>query len=271
MKRCLMLLIIVIFVFVGCGINKDVSLQSVLDSGQIRIATSPDYPPFEFIDSRKSGKEQYVGADIKLMKFIANELKVKLVIQATNFDTVLALTYDKTVDLAISGFTYSIDREENYLYSDYYFDEGEQGILVLKSKYTVETTFDEFIDKLIGAQSSTLQSYFVTEQIGKNSLKKFERLADGIMLLDNNNIDGIALSERVAMMIINQYSNKYVFLNQRFIVNTEETRTYVILPKESNALANKINVIIEKVIDERLYYKWDDEAKALAYELGVMG
>lgn len=35
------------------------------------MALSPDFSPMEFVDSSKTGQEQYVGFDVSLAKFIA--------------------------------------------------------------------------------------------------------------------------------------------------------------------------------------------------------
>ena len=36
-------------------------LQQILDRGELIVGTSPDFPPMEFIDTTKTGQDQYVG------------------------------------------------------------------------------------------------------------------------------------------------------------------------------------------------------------------
>ena len=51
-------------------------LEEIQQKGKLVMAVSPDFPPFEFIDNTKSGIDQYVGADIELGKYIAEQLGV---------------------------------------------------------------------------------------------------------------------------------------------------------------------------------------------------
>ena len=40
-------------------------LDEIKERGVLVVGTSPDFPPNEFIDSTKSGQDQYVGSDIE--------------------------------------------------------------------------------------------------------------------------------------------------------------------------------------------------------------
>mgnify|MGYP000366942879 CR=1 FL=1 len=52
-----------LFAFAGCNQSK----KEVL-----KVATSPDFAPMEFVDSSKKGQDAYVGFDISLAKYIDN-------------------------------------------------------------------------------------------------------------------------------------------------------------------------------------------------------
>ena len=51
---------------------------------EIVVAMSPDFAPMEFVDTSRSGEEQYVGYDVLLAKYIANHPGKKLVISNEN-------------------------------------------------------------------------------------------------------------------------------------------------------------------------------------------
>ena len=123
MKKLMYLIIfILVFVLVGCG-STDQRLEKIINKKEIVIITSPDYPPFEFIDTSKEGMDKYIGADIELMKYIANELGVTLKLEVADFNTTLASLGLGTVDLAISGYTYDSERAANYELSIPYYNE----------------------------------------------------------------------------------------------------------------------------------------------------
>ncbi len=65
----------------------DTSLQDILDQGEISVAISPDYAPYEYLDLA-SGEVK--GSDIELAKYIAKELGVTLKIEQMNFESCLA-------------------------------------------------------------------------------------------------------------------------------------------------------------------------------------
>ena len=81
----------------GCGSGSDSNkeesknaLEKVQDAGVLKVAVSPDFAPYEFMDPSKSGQDTYVGADIEMIKYIAEKLGVKMEILAMDFDTCLA-------------------------------------------------------------------------------------------------------------------------------------------------------------------------------------
>ena len=83
---CLLLAALTVFALCACGSSDKSALQEIKDSGVLTVALSPDFAPMEFVDSSKTGQEQYVGFDVMLAQFIADELGVKLEIQAMSFD-----------------------------------------------------------------------------------------------------------------------------------------------------------------------------------------
>jgi polar amino acid transport system substrate-binding protein len=265
---CFMLLFVSLFVLAGC--NKNV-LDEIVKKGEIVIVTSPDYPAFEFIDESKSGQDKYVGADIEFMKYIAEELGVTLKIEATDFDTTLALVSTGAADLAISGFTYKPERAENYELSDPYYQEGTQGIIVLKSDY--DNNKYNTLAKLnvagvkVGGQSGSLQFDYIVNQLASATAEAFAKIADGLLLLDNGTIKAVALASSVAENVIAQQPDKYVFLEETFTVPTEVTQLFVLAAKGQTELIEKINEIIAKMIAEGKYQIWFQEATDLAASL----
>ena len=71
------------FGMVGCSSSKDTSsgnltqLEQVKKNGTLVIATSADYPPYEF-HKEIDGKDTIVGFEISMAEEIAKELGVKL-------------------------------------------------------------------------------------------------------------------------------------------------------------------------------------------------
>ena len=47
------------------------ALEKIKADGVLSVALSPDFSPMEFVDSSKTGQEQYVGFDVMLAQYIA--------------------------------------------------------------------------------------------------------------------------------------------------------------------------------------------------------
>ena len=85
------LTIATLFAFAGCGKTSSSSTSTVdkiKKSGKLLLATSADYPPYEF-HKNIDGKDTIVGFDIALAKEIAKDLGVELEIKDMDFQGVL--------------------------------------------------------------------------------------------------------------------------------------------------------------------------------------
>ena len=265
---CLILSLLFMFAFVGCG-EKD-SLDSIKEKGKIVISTSPDYAPWEFIDPSKTGQDQFVGADIELMKYIANKLGVELEIKSTDFDTTLALLQTGAVDLAISGFTYKPERAENYEMSISYDGEGSQGVLVLTENVATYKDLASLnvAGVKVAGQNGSLQADYVGQYLPNAELKKVTKISDGVLYLNEGEVKALAISSTAAESIIAQNPGKYTYLEETFPVPEEETQLFVLAQKGQKNLIEEINKILKEVVDNGLYKEWMEEAVELAEKTG---
>lgn len=267
---CLMICLISVFALFGCNKEESSVLDKILEKGEIVIVTSPDYPPFEFIDTTKTGTNQYVGADVELMKYIAKELGVTLKIETADFDTTLAFVQTGVADLAISGYTYKAERAENYEMSNKYDSEGKQGVLVLAENSETYGTLAKInvSGNKVAAQNGSLQYSYVESYLENSTIEPVVAIADGVQLLKSKAVVAMAISSTTAESIIAQNPNVFCFLEETFDVPEEETELYALAQKGQTELIAKINEIIADVLEQNLYSTWKEEAKALAQELG---
>ena len=121
----------------------------------------------EFVDTAKEGQEQFVGFDVTLAKHIAEQLGMKLEIEPMSFDACQVAVQMGNVDLGISGFSWTAERAENYLISDYYIagdNETKQTIIVAADKAGQYTKAEDFAGMKIGAQAASLQELLCNAQ-----------------------------------------------------------------------------------------------------------
>ena len=73
MKKTLALILalIMLFALAGCGSKKATTWEDQLGTqGKLRVAISPDYPPYEGYDAQGN----VVGFDVEVAKYIANKI-----------------------------------------------------------------------------------------------------------------------------------------------------------------------------------------------------
>ena len=163
----LLMAIAIVFTFTGCSTKqasakkeKQNRLDEIINRGYITIATEPYFAPNEFIDSTKDGDEKYVGSDIELAKYIAEQLGVECRIVPLEFTAVLSSVTEGKYDLAISALAYSPSRAEAMNMSKgYYFDKDTEGYGMLvriedTDKYTNAKSME---DAVIVVQSGSVQ------------------------------------------------------------------------------------------------------------------
>lgn len=271
MKKLFGFVCVMMLCLTGCS-NSENRLESIMNKGVMTMVTSPDYPPYEFIDSSKAGDDQYVGADIELARYIANELGVELKIEAVDFNTVLGNMSMGLNDISISGMVPTPERLETMSFSISYdpnLDASQDhGLIVLEDKVADYTSLESFDGLIVGAQSASLQEQFTLEQIPNVKIETIANLNDGILMLLTGKIDALACSSETAQQMVD--ANEGVMMsNVYFDSSSVAEGTCVAVPKDEQELIDAINVIIEDVLAQGLYQKWVDEGMELSTSLGL--
>lgn len=233
----------------------------------LKVALSPDFSPMEFVDTSKEGQEQFVGFDVTLAKHIAEKLNMKLEIEPMSFDACQVAVQMGTVDLGISGFSWTKDRAENYLISDYYIagdNETEQVIIVPADKAGQYSKAEDFAGLKIGAQAASLQEMLCNEALPDDtSIELFKDINVAVVALQTGKVDGVAVADGNADAIIanNQDIAKSGF---RFDVDPKYENNVILLNQKDEELLKKVNEILADCMANDLYSGWYEEAKALA-------
>ena len=161
------------------------------------VAMSPDFAPMEFYDTAKN---EIVGFDVLLATYIAKELGMKLVLDPMSFDASMAAVSSGNADLAISGFSWTAERAETFLISDYYVageNETEQILITTaakKDQFTADK--DNFTGLKIGAQGGSLQELLVKEQLVTKGaeIELYININDAATALATGEIDALAVA-----------------------------------------------------------------------------
>lgn len=233
----------------------------------LTVALSPDFAPMEFVDTSKEGQDQYVGFDVTLAKFIAEQMGKTLEIKAMSFEACQVAVQTGAVDLGISGFSWTADREENYLISDYYIageNETQQTIIMLAENAGKYTSADAFAGLKVAAQAASLQEQLCKEALPADiSLELFKDINDAVLALQTGKVDAVAVADGNADAIIanNPDVAKSGFF---FDVDPKYENNVILINKNDTQLLEEVNGILAKAMAEDLYSGWYEDAKALS-------
>ena len=242
------------------------ALEQIKQNGILTVALSPDFAPMEFVDTAKSGQDQYVGFDVSLAKYIAEELGVNLEIQAMSFDACQTAVYTGAVEMSISGYSWTEERAANYELSDYYYagdNETEQVLLIRSADKDTYKSATDFAGKDIGAQNASLQMQLVTEQLPDSKTMAIGDINVGVLELQNGNIEALAVAKGNADMILENNEGLEI-CSWMFEVKAEYEANVIMMGKGETQLLEAVNAALKKAYDGGMYGPWYDEALELA-------
>ncbi len=242
-------------------------LEAIKEAGKLVVATSPDYAPYEFLD--KDGNP--IGADISFAQYIADQLGVELVIDPMDFDTVLAAVVTGKADLALAGMVPKDERKETMDFSDVYYNDGYQGIIIHKKNADTLKLLTDFDGKTVAAQNGTLQQELVTGQLPGVKMETIVKIPDGIMMVMTGKVDGLALASVVAEEYLNNYEDlmlcETLFDYTSLGVAIAVPKPPADAPDYNTAYMEALNAIVKDVVDNGHYMQWMAEAKDLVAEM----
>lgn len=236
----------------------DGKLKDILDKGQIVLATSPDYPPSEFVDDQGNVK----GSDIMLAQYIANSLGVDLKVETMNFNAVLTAVDTGKVDIGISGFGYKADRAEQFELSHGYQSSSAAAhhtLLVPAEKADEYKSLADFSGKKIDTQANSLQEMYVTDQIPDADLQKVATLDQAILELQTGKIDAIALDSTTAKNYAETSDGMFVSVYEKNGVEfdlsqyADESGNVAAVKKGETSLIDAVNQVIDSLATSGKY------------------
>ncbi len=181
----------VCFAFASCG-AKGKTLAEVKEAGKLVIATSPDFPPFENLEGG-----EVVGIEIDIMKLIAEELDVELVITEMDFDSVLIGIQSAKYDCGVSGITVNAKREKNMRFTSPYYVAAQS--IVVKADSAISSKAD-LEGKKVSVQTATTAEDFCTTE--GYTVSSFQANADAKAALTTGKVDAWVVDNLTAKEMV---------------------------------------------------------------------
>lgn len=235
------------------------TLEGIKNKGVLVLGTSADYPPFEF-HTMINGKDEIVGFDIEVAKYIAEQLGVELEIKDMSFDKLLGALSTGMVDVVLAGMNPDPKREKEVNFTDIYY-EANHAVLISKDKESDIATIEDLNGKKIGVQIGTTQEKFAKESIKDATVVSLETNPDIVMNLKTNKIDGAIMELPVAKSFASV--NEDLMVVDGITIDSNSGGVAIAIKKDNDELTEKLNEILADAKDKGLIDKWFIKANEL--------
>ncbi|MEO0984824.1 MAG: transporter substrate-binding domain-containing protein [Cyanobacteria bacterium J06639_14] len=117
------------------------------------MATSADYPPYEFYETAGGGSEP-IGFDIDIAKAITEKLGYTLEIEDMDFNGIIPALQAERADFAMAGMTPTEERKESIDFSQIYYDAKNT---IVSSTGSGLASYEDLEGKKVGVQLGSIQ------------------------------------------------------------------------------------------------------------------
>jgi len=243
----LTLLIIMSVLLSACGSQTSSRLESIKKAGVMKVGTSADYPPFEYVDA--SGN--LAGFDIDLMEEIAKRMGVSLEWVDMPFDSLIAGVQGGKIDASISAFNYTEERDKVVDFTDAYYS-GEDAFTVADGFTGTITNPEDVAAYKVGVQNGTTQDEWLTDTLvggglmPEENLLRYERADQVALDLKSGRIDVMMADYIPAKALAEQLGG----LKIAYVGVVSSGPMNIVIPEGDTEFAKELNVIIKQLLDE---------------------
>lgn len=184
----LVMIVGAMFTFAACEKDKDPTETA---KPKLVVATSPDFPPFEFLENGN-----VVGIEVEIMQIICDRLGYELVIEQIDFDSVIpGVVETKKYMCGMSGISVTPEREENVLFTTPYCLAAQ--CIVVRADSAIASKAD-LAGKTIAVQEGTTAEDFCLGEYGVDYIKGFKANPDAKSALTSGKVDAWVVDDLTA-------------------------------------------------------------------------
>ncbi|MBR8462521.1 transporter substrate-binding domain-containing protein [Campylobacter sp. faydin G-105] len=206
MKKIITFLIMTL-AFVGCSSENTKQEQNKVENvvakeQVIKLGTSADYQPFEFIDD----KNQITGFDVDLVAEIGKKIGVKFQIQNISFDGLIPAIKTGKIDAIASAMSETPERAMSIDFTKPYYN--TENLFIRKKGSDVSE--ENLKDKKIGVQLGTVQE--MAAQKITDKVVPADAPVSSILALKSGKIDVVLIDSSIGYGYLKQNDDLEEFL-----------------------------------------------------------
>ncbi len=241
LSRLVSLLVVLGMALTACGGTSGSHLDSIKQAGVIKVGTSADYPPFEYIDA--NGNK--TGFDIELMEEVARRLGVKVEWVDMPFDSLIAGVQEGKIDASISAFNYTEERDQVVDFTDAYYT-GEDAFAVATGFTGAFNKPEDVANYKVGVQTGTTQDEWLTSLVESGvlpeaNLVRYDRADQAALDLKNGRIDVMMADAIPAKALAQQLGGVEIKLTA--VVSSGPMN--IVVPQGDAALTEAVNAVLK--------------------------
>lgn len=204
--------------------------------GKLVMATNAEFPPYEFHDGGN-----IVGIDAEIAAAVAGKLGMELQIEDMAFDSIIPAVTSGKADVALAGMTVTEDRKANVDFTDTYAKAAQ--VIIVKEDSAV-TGPSDLKGKKVGVQQGTTGDIYVTDELGEESVERYNKGFEAVEALKQDKIDAIVIDREPANVFVSENEGLKI-LDEAY---TEEE--YAIAVKKGNTeLLDQVNGALKELKD----------------------
>jgi polar amino acid transport system substrate-binding protein len=228
----LVMIVGAMFTFAACEKDKDPTETA---KPKLVVATSPDFPPFEFLENGN-----VVGIEVEIMQIICDRLGYELVIEQIDFDSVIPGVQTKKYMCGMSGITATPERAQNVLFTEVYYVAAQA--IVVRADSPIQSKAD-LAGKKMSVQEGTTAEDFCLGEYGVNFVEGYKANPDAKSALTSGKVDAWVVDDLTAKQMC-EGDETVKILDESM---TEEPYAFA-FNFDDEALVMKIDPIIEELI-----------------------
>lgn len=251
---CLVFAVLCCVCLVACGGGEEPDNRPTFVVGM-----ECDYPPFNWTEMTKTdtnypidGTSLYAeGYDVQVAKMIADELDMKLVIKAIEWDGLISALESGKIDAIIAGMSDTPDRRLNVDFTVSYYKSTHVLVMEKDSPYVNGKTLNDFAGAKVVGQIETLYDSLIDQLAGVEHQTPLADVPTIITSITSKRADITILEEPVAMGVVLTNPNlTYVTLTDGFEVDESAISVAIAIKKGETELNEKISAVLNAFTEQ---------------------
>lgn len=227
MKK-IILFMLCLLLLTGCGKKNEDTLVMVTEAG---------FAPYEHYEGGK-----IVGVDVAIGKEIAKAMGKKLEVKDVAFDFVINEVKSGKADFGAAGMSITEERKKEI---DFTIEYAVSDQVVVVRKDSNINTFDDIKNKTITVQLGTVADQYAEENFKNAKLIKHKKYLSAAQDVKSNKADCIIMDALPAKELVKENEDLRILDGILF-----QDKYGMIVKKGNQELLDKINEVLQKLIDE---------------------